>query len=132
MDAQLRRRGLLKVDNSDILYSLRKQYIITFGKLMLKQHEDEQDALLKTMKQIKDKLSEYDKPVSYDPHDDNSFIYTYLKEVDEMFAELQMHYGIDINQVSIARFYTLRNAVERKFKAGTPKKGISDMPTRSI
>lgn len=131
MDSQLHRRKLLKIDNSDIIYALRKQYIITFSKLMLPEHVKDQHENVKTLKQLQLKMVEYDKPLNCDPHDDNSYLNTYMQQVEEMFAEIQMHYGIDVDKVSIARFFTLRNTIERKFKNSTAKNKLGDMPINS-
>lgn len=120
MDTQLLKRNLLKIDNSESIYALRRAYIVNYGKMYLKEFADKRESIAEDMLKIQKKISSYDTCLNCDPHDNESYLNTYKQQVEEMFAELQSHYSVDVNALNVVQFFTYRNTIEKKFKSSSP------------
>jgi hypothetical protein len=93
---------------------------------MIEEDEKKRKSLILTMGQIEKKLSEFDNVISFSPHDPDSFTNTYEQNIADMFAEIQTHYSVNVYEISIIKFYTFKNNIERKLKNSTkPKTPIS-------
>lgn len=102
----------MKIDRSDSIYQLRKNYVIAFQKLYLPEYQKDLDSLFKTIEQTQKKMLEYDRPTNCNPHDDTSYYNRYLQTIEETKAELQKHFSVDISSCSVSQFMTYRNNIE--------------------